>query len=360
MKYPKPILRNGLIICPECEKEYTTKPGYRYHYRKEHQKDVQEKKVNPKDLRSIADLVLKDMPTRERLKPKKPAKKDLKPESWILQDGDWHYGQVVRGVEVGGLAEYNPTIAKERREYLASTLVRLLEYHPNPIKELVIVFQGDMIDGAVLRGNQQSNIEFGVMQQVMDASELLTDYIIFLSGYFQKIRCYGVYGNHARLTPNPKDAHQADNFDMLIYYIVKDRLKGMKNISLEYTQSQHMIIHVNGFNFWCEHGDTVRGWMGIPFYGSQREKANIQSIMSMYREKADYLLMGHHHDSAEFQGIYINGSFVGGDLYSIGKLRRMGPPRQNLLGINEKHGVVWKRQVRVMDELDKKSVKVYR
>ena len=354
MNYPKPEIKKGRVFCPECGKDYADRSGYRYHYKKEHTAKQKKEKVDVDACKEIVGMVLSDLPKRDRLKAPSVRKGDLKPETWVLMFSDLHYGQLVKGVEVGGLSEYSPTIAKERIEVLQEKIVRFLAYHPNKPSELVITFLGDIVDGSVLRGNQQSNIEFGVVKQAIYATEIIVDLIVNLSKYFPKIRCYGVYGNHARLTPNPKDAHPSENFDMLMYHIMQDRLKGMKGITMEYTEAQHMIIEIASHLFWIEHGDTVRSWMGIPFYGSQREKGYIQEVMSMFKERADYVLMGHHHNTASFGGIHLNGSFVGGDLFSIGRLRRMSLPVQSLLGVNDKHGIVWDRPIKL---LEKSSVK---
>ena len=83
------------------------------------------------------------------------------------------------------------------------------------------------------------------------------------------------------------------------------------------------------------------------------------SILAMFSEKADYMLMGHHHRLGFFNNIIANGSVVGGDLFSIGKLRRMGIAEQVLFGVNEKHGVVWLRPIQ-LSETCKATVKIYR
>jgi hypothetical protein len=369
-KFPQPKRKNNRYLCPACGESYNDRSGYRYHYEKKHPELLEayqqtqgiEKpgKEVMDNAQAISKLVISELPKLKRLTPIVRPKGDLKEESWVLQLSDMHYGQLVKGVEVGGLSEYSPAIAKERLDYLAGTLVRVLEYHTNPPKELVIIFGGDIIDGSVLRGNQQSNIEFGAIQQVIEVHQLLSDFIIFLSGYFPKIRCYGVYGNHARMTANPKDSHPSENFDLLIYDIIKARVNPLKDISLEYTKAQHMIIDIQGYNFWCEHGDTVRGWMGLPFYGANREKGNINAMMGLFKQSADYLLMSHHHNPAKFNNIYINGSFPGGDLYSIGRIRAMGVPSQNLLGVNAKHGVVWDRAIRLIDKINVADIKIYK
>jgi uncharacterized C2H2 Zn-finger protein len=353
--YPKTKVVGGLHQCPQCEKTFKSRAGFRYHWGKEH--TLQKEQVD--QIKEVTEKVIKSLPNLKRLTPPKIKKGNLKPETWLLLFSDWHYGQLVKAIEVGGFSEYNPEIAKERLGALATAVVRMLEYHPNKPNELVIAGLGDMVDGSILRGNQQSNIEFGVCRQVIEAVELIADFIIFLSGHFPVIRFYGVYGNHARLTPNPKDAPPQENFDLLLYHFIKQRIGEQKGITIEYTEAQHMIVEVEKHNFWLEHGDTVRGWAGYPYYGADREKNNIMSILAMFKEQAQYLLMGHHHRLSYFNNIIGNGSFVGGDLFSIGRLRRMGIAEQALLSVNEKHGVVWVRPLKLSEPKDVK-LKIYK
>jgi hypothetical protein len=356
MKYPKPKVSGGMYSCPICDKEYKTQGGYCNHYKRVH---VEDKKEVIKDIRAIADEVIKELPKLKRLQPPVVRKGDLTPESWVIVLSDWHYGQLVKAVEVGGLSEYNPCIARKRLQLLADRIIRFLEYHPNRPTEIVIATLGDMVDGSILRGNQQSNIEFGVCKQVIEGVEIISDFIILLSAHFQKIRFYGVYGNHARLTPNPKDAPPSENFDLLMYHFIQQRLKEIKGITVDYTEAQHMVVEINKHNFWLDHGDTVRGWAGYPYYGADRQKNNVQAMLQMFSEKADYMLMGHHHRLGYFNNIVANGSFVGGDLFSIGKLRRMGIAEQMLFGVNEKHGIVWTRPIKLSEPV-KEQMKIYR
>jgi len=355
MSYPKTKVEKGRVFCPECDKDFSDRSGFRYHWKKEHV----EVKQQFQTVKEIAQEVITELPKLKRLDPPRLVKGNLKPESWVLELSDFHYGQLVKAVEVGGLSEYSPEIARQRLSLLGEKIIRILEYHPNRPKELVIALLGDIVDGSILRGNQQSNIEFGVCFQVIEVVELIADFVVMLSAHFPEIRVYGVYGNHARLTPNPKDSPPQENFDLLSYHFIKQRLKGLKGISLEYTEAQHMIVEINKINFWLEHGDTVRGWAGYPYYGADRQKNNIQSILGLFKENAKYMLMGHHHRFGCFNDILANGSFVGGDLYSIGRLRRMGIPEQVLFGVNDKYGVVWVRPIQ-LSEPCKASIKIYR
>src|SRR6056297_2601646 len=366
-KYPDPIEKEGRYHCPVdgCKKSYAHKRGYRRHYRKKHYTKLpKSSKGDKKQILEVVDQVsqkvLSNIKSRKRLEAKIKESKGLKDTSWLLMLGDYHYGLKVNSMEVGGLGEYNSQIARDRINLLADDIVRVRDYHINAPDTLHIAFLGDMVDNSIMRGNQYGEVEFGVAQQVIEASELLVDFLIKLSGAFKKIKCYGVFGNHGRITKNYKDSKREDNFDRIIYHIIKKQISDMEGIKFEYTKSQHMLVDVSGWRFWLEHGDSVRGWSGLPFYGARREKANIQNMLSTFKESSDYVIMGHHHSKAEFLDIFINGAFPGGSKYSIGKLRKMNLPYQLLLGITKKRGVVWKRNLLLADNIRDKKIKIYK
>ena len=311
------------------------------------------------NVKEIVEKVVKQIPERHRLEVKIPKRGKLVPETWVNIFSDLHYGLVVRPLEVGELGEYNTSVARERVEYLLEVIARILEYFPNRPDTLVIPFLGDMIDNTIMRNNQRANTELNLTEQVMYVTEILVDYITALTKYFPKIKCYGVYGNHGRITRSINDSAPSENFDKIVYWAVKQRISNFKNVSFDFTDAQHMVVNINGWKFWLEHGDSVHSWNGIPFYGAKRERANIGEMMSIFNEHADYVLMGHHHSTSHFNNIFINGAFVGGDLYSIGKLRRMSLPYQTLLGVNKKHGIVWERDVCLIDNPKNLKLKIY-
>lgn len=283
---------------------------------------------------------------------KKPSKKQ---EEWVLLFSDFHYGQVVKPIEIGNFAEFNPDKAQERLMYLSQTLQHLTKYHTNPPEVLNIFFLGDMIDSVILRASQLATTEFGLVKQIIGCINLISEFLVSLTGSFKKINCYGVGGNHSRITKSFSDSTSQDNFDILIYEMVKQKVANIKKISITYPESTHMIVRIKNHNWWISHGDTMRGWLGLPFYGANREKSSIQSLLNIFHEGVDYIAIGHFHQDAYFNNIFMNGSFVGGDSYSVGRLRRMNIPEQTLIGITEKYGVVWTRpiQLEVKEELTK-------
>jgi len=337
---------------------------------KEDQDDIKKEKivVTKKDkekeifenVKKISEEVLSKLEKRERLKPQYKKGK-LKPEKWLLLLSDIQYGLVVNPVEIGGLGFFSPKIAKERLKYLIETLIDILRYFPNKPEELCIALLGDNIENAYMQDNQQSRIEFGICEQMIELEEMFLDMIIALSKYFPVIKLFAVVGgNHGRMGKKKNSASPTDNFEYLLYHNLEKRLEGMKDIHFNYTKAKHMIIDINDWNFWLEHGDTCKSWAGIPFYGLKREMANINAMLRKFHKQADFLLAGHFHTKANFEDIFMNGSFPGGDAYSVGDLRRMDFPYQKLLGINRKHGVVWDRNICLIDDPRKLKIKIYK
>jgi len=331
------------------------------HIRINSQVNGDRKKISLDDIKDVTNKIFDKLKDRKRLNPKYKLSEKLKPEKWLQIFSDLHYGLNVDKVEVGGLGYYNIQTSRERLEYLINVIGRILEYYPNRPEELYIAFLGDNIENAYMQPNQQSRISIGICQQIIEAEELLIDYIIALSKYFPVIKIFAIVGgNHGRMGRKKNDASPTDNFEYLIYNHISKRLADMKDIYFNYTSAKHMIVEINDWKFWLEHGDTVRSWMGIPFYGIKREKDNINGMLAKFREHADYLLAGHFHTKANFEDIFMNGSFVGGDAYSIGDLRRMDLPYQKLLGVNQKHGVVWQRDISLIDDPRKLEIKIYK
>ena len=323
--------------------------------------NIDEKKITADDIKDVVEKVFEKTEERKRLNPQFIAGEKLKSEKWLQIFSDLHYGLVVNKVEVGDLGHYNTKTARERLEYFINIIGRILEYYPNRPEELYIAFLGDNIENAYMQPNQQSRISIGLCQQIIEVEELLIDYIIALSEYFPVIKIFAIVGgNHGRMGRKKNDASPTDNFEYVIYNHMSKRLANMKDIHFNYTPAKHMIVDINDWKFWLEHGDTVRSWMGLPFYGMKREKANINDMLAKFREHADYLLAGHFHTKANFEDIFMNGSFVGGDAYSIGDLRRMDLPYQKLLGVNKKHGVVWQRDISLIDDPRSLKIKIYK
>ena len=104
-------------------------------------------------------------------------------------------------------------------------------------------------------------------------------------------------------------------------------------------QSPEIVIDIFGYNILLTHGDTVRGWSGIPYYGVDRQKAKQQAL----RRKNggfDYWFLGHFHTPTELEGnTYINGALVGPDEYAKNILHLSSEPIQKLFVFDANYGI---------------------
>lgn len=356
--YTPAQIHNAIYRYPEIRKIYDKRILNRQQ-KGENQKEIRKKEEEKQaeDFKKKMKELTQELPKASEWKCKKSPKKNN--EEWILLLSDFHYGQNVKPIEIGNFAEYNPKKAQERLMYLSQTLQHLTKYHTNPPSVLNIFLLGDMIDSVILRASQLATTEFGLIKQIVGCIDLISDFLASLTGSFETIKCYGVGGNHSRITRNFADSLPQDNFDILIYEMIKDRLAHIKKITIEYPESTHMIVQIQKHRFWLEHGNTLRSWLGLPFYGANREKGNIQSLLNIFSQGIDYVTIGHFHQYANFNDIIMNGSFVGGDGYSIGKLRRMCIPEQTLLGVTKKYGIVWVRPIQLEVKTQLTKPKVY-
>jgi len=94
------------------------------------------------------------------------------------------------------------------------------------------------------------------------------------------------------------------------------------------------------------HGEDIKGGGA----GSLNGMANcISNMVGMTRQIPDYLVAGHFHSSGEWTSnlgkIFVNGSFMGPDLYALKNLQRTSPPEQKIMGIHSEFGVTWRYDI---------------
>ena len=98
---------------------------------------------------------------------------------------------------------------------------------------------------------------------------------------------------------------------MIVYKLLEERLANhpIKNFVIE--GAGNYIFDIAGNLFGMVHGDEVKGWGGLPFYGLTRQDArNIRTLNVI-----PHVLLGHHHQPASIPigyGEYLmSGNWVG-------------------------------------------------
>jgi len=294
-----------------------------------------------------------------------------RPQEAVLCLSDLHIGLAVNPNEVGNLGRYNVDIYKKRLNNLIKKVTAITEHHRNNSKldTLHIFALGDIVHGSNDAGQWGFlHTEINIMEQVFTGVQDLSKAILQLNQVYPNIKVYGVYGNHGRCAHREKEKRFV-NWDYMIYHMMKMGLGQQKGISFEIPRSPFMVTEILGNKFLLTHGDQIKGWNGLPYYGMVRSETRFRTILERtktieellreiekedisqedkngllqyaltYAKSFDYMVMGHFHSMAELETnsggkIILNSSFAGGDDYSINTLMSANSAAQKFFGVH--------------------------
>jgi len=271
-------------------------------------------------------------------------KKTKKSQDAVLAICCLHFGEYVSPAEMGGFGGYDVDIACARWQLCVESVIDLLCNHHQAegIETLYIVDLGDNISGMIHDELAETNI-LPIGRQVVLAAHLLSLGIRDLAAHIPKVIFIGVPGNHPRLYRKPRYKNKvADNFDTLVYEQIALECSRLRNVEVRISQSFFHLQDIRGYKFWFAHGDNIRGWAGIPYYGFDRAEARYGEFLSRSDVVVDYWVWGNFHTAAAAQkprgARIMTGSFKGPDEFALGAVNTGSDPIQVLFGVHEDRG----------------------
>lgn len=259
------------------------------------------------------------------------SKKSKTPMTAVFHYTDWHVGEVIRAAETEGWGNTDWEIAQDRiLGQLLPKQAAWLEtqrsgYHINNIH---LIETGDFISGDIHDELRRTN-EFPIPVQTARAGHLLA-----AVAQFWYSRCETLYvtqvgaDNHSRLVQKPQAKQKTSNsMSYLVYEIANQELIKHSNVQVTRAEGMKLLFPVNGIPFLGEHGDTVKSWMGIPFYGIEREKAREATRRMFDNRGFKFLIMGHWHVPWFASGLIVGGCLGGTSEYDH-SCGRLSPPCQ--------------------------------
>lgn len=284
------------------------------------------------------------------LEPKDPAPKRRKQgkiiEHMVMHLSDEHADEIVLPHQVNNLETFNFQVALCRAETYVDTILewkQTMSNHEFPV--LHILSYGDHTSGEIhgakdrsaYRNQFRNSLAIGQMQALM---------IRDLAPHFNQIKVYCVPGNHGRRSVK-KDFHGAwDNWDYLISEIAKQHCSNIKNVEFAIPDCYSINVDINGWGFGIEHGDGIKSWNGIPWYGLERKTRRLVSLHNSFGKQVSYFVFGHFHSMstmADLRGeMMINGAWPATNPYSYEEFSGWREPMQLLHGVHEKYGVTWR------------------
>ena len=225
-----------------------------------------------------------------------------------LMVSDLHYG-----IKVDNQFNYYDTeVAEYRLKQLTNKTIQYCKKHD--ISHLNIELLGDMVSGTIHTGVRVQQEE-DIIQQIIDCAELLSNMVNDLAEHVESVTVYSVYGNHGRTESNKHDAINRENYERLIYYFMKNRVKGVRFID---SQGEDFIKYYDfGKTFVISHGDK------------DKQTTSIETYSKMLGEQVGEVHLGHFHEFKEIGNVIVNGSVVGSDDYAV-SIRKHSKPCQVL------------------------------
>lgn len=205
---------------------------------------------------------------------------------------DAHYGRkgVVHGLNDDILAEYSVEIFKNRMAQLLSHTIDTVEMFN--VEKVHVLNMGDAIDG-LLRLTQLKTLEEGVIEQILNFSEYMSNWLNTLSKYAD-IEYYSVLGNHAELRiEGIKSGELKDeNLERLIPEFIKLRLTNNDRVVIHEPKFFHL-LEVRGTNIALTHGQFERNL-----------ESSINQYSMIYGVQIHVLKTGHlHHFNSKTVGM---------------------------------------------------------
>lgn len=298
-----------------------------------------------KDILSVA-RPLKTLPA---IKPKG----NWRPHDAVLLFSDCQIGEKVQKKETG-YQDYNMKIFEKQLQNLYQGVNEITNIHRHAyrVDRLNVLGLGDFVEGTgnIFRG-QGSRIVTDVVEQALDCGvPLISGFFRNLARNFREVHIYSVVGNHGRLRKKEEDLFYA-NWDYVLMRMVQEVLRDIPNIKMYVDKCWWRIVKIQGWNFYMEHGDAIQKYMRLPFYGMARADGDTTMMLQAMKKTYDYWVIGHFHEPFTWDrplGQRIcNGTFAGGNVYAMHKLKVTVRPTQMFFLVHPETGAVGHYPIRM-------------
>lgn len=237
------------------------------------------------------------------------------PLSAVLVLGDWHVGEYIEADHVEKFNQYSWSIAQKRAHYLSRQFTNWVSVQRTAtvVDELVVICIGDLISGDIHHELQVTN-EFPAPVQSVRAGVLISKTIAELANHFKKVTVeYVTQDNHSRLTvKNQWKEGGLNSYNYIVGWIVGERLSKLKNVKVNLHESVKALVSIQGWKYLCMHGHNIKGWAGIPWYGTDRQIAHeAKTRRSKPNKTFDKMIIGHFHTPMWTPDYIVNGSMSG-------------------------------------------------
>ena len=273
----------------------------------------------------------------------------------ILFIGDTHVGEVVSPEQTYNFGKYDIETFIIRLQHIADTVKSHVIDSKKKLKKLHLILLGDIVSGNI-HDELALNAHGDVTDWILVSYKSIVSLVEELKPYIEdEINIYGVPGNHGRMKAKPQYKNFYNNYDFITYKFIEEYYNGSRDSKVKcvFKKCFFDIADIHGNKFLFLHGNNIKSWAGIPFYGIDRSYKILSALLTNTGQRMDYMVMGHFHtgvDMARFGGeIIVNGSVIGNNEFSIAN-NFASTPSQTFLISEEGYGVKYKMMIPLDDK----------
>jgi hypothetical protein len=282
----------------------------------------------------------------------KRSKKGLIAETLVLVLSDEHADLTVKPEAVGGLERFSFDVACCRAELLIETIIDYILHINHKFDRIVVFALGDHVSGEI-HGGTKHTVYQNAIKNALAVGQLHGLMLTELARHFEVVDYIGLSGNHGRRSVKKSYHEPHDNWDYLVHKTAEAHCRGNSRIAIVTPEAFSVTFDIDGHAFGLAHGDDIRSWMGIPFYGIERRNRRLTSLMAANGRTVNYFIFGHFHSlssMADLKGeVIINGAFPATDPYVFNAFSGWREPMQLLFAVHKKYGVTWRLPVKIRD-----------
>lgn len=241
---------------------------------------------------------------------------------------------------------YNSEIMRERVLKFADKAVAITEIQRthHPVKDCVIAFGGDMVEGLFNFPSQAHEIDSTLFEQYVNVSRLIVDVIRIALANYENVTVVPEWGNHGRIGSKRDGVPRSDNFDRMCYELARQLLGNESRLNFQECPEDIQRIEIGNYRALIIHGDEVgRNGFASPMT-IVSHVARWQSGAYPWAFRDCYI--GHYHTHAEWAlpngkgSVYQTGSTESDNRYAGVMLAASATPSQRLHFIDPDKGRV--------------------
>jgi len=231
---------------------------------------------------------------------------------------------------------YDSDIMRKRVMSFCEKAVKITEIQraDHPVRELTIMFGGDMVEGLFNFPGQAFEIDATLFEQYVNVSKLLVDCVRYALSNYEKVTVVPEWGNHGRIGSKRDNVPRSDNFDRMCYELARQLLSDEKRLNWQKCPEDIQRVEIGNYKALLIHGDEV-GRNGFASPSAIVQHANRWRSGAYDWDFRD-VYIGHYHTHAEWPmangrgSVYQTGSTESDNRYAGVMLAASATPSQRL------------------------------